>query len=189
MRSSLFKGSGLVLLIGTISYCWVQLVPPAPLISYLVNPAYFALVGATFVAPAYAFLVIRTQSPQWQERLILSLFLAAMPVIYFWAVLQAGGRDWAIVEAVGLAIFVVWAVVGYRRSTLLLGIGIAAHGVAWDIWHHARTDFIESWYPFGCLIVDLAFGFAVAARDISQRVGAQRSIPADVPAAARPSRG
>jgi hypothetical protein len=167
MRRSPSSWAGLALLIGAVAWCWF-LAPSVPLASYR-NPAYLALVVATVVVGVYAILVSLPRSPRRPELVLLSTFLAAMPVVYLWAALRADSRDGALVESIGLFIFGAWAVVGYRRSALWLGIGIAAHGLAWDAWHQGRTSFIEPWYPLACLVVDLAFGLAVAAQHLARK--------------------
>jgi hypothetical protein len=50
-------------------------------------------------------------------------------------------------------------VLGYYKSFLILGLGLAAHGLGWDLWHHGSSSYIASWYPSACLLVDLALGF------------------------------
>lgn len=41
----------------------------------------------------------------------------------------------------------------------MLALGIAAHGVLWDTWHHGRTNSMPDWYATACLVVDLGWGF------------------------------
>ena len=145
-----------------IGYCWVYLLAPArtPL-EYLFNPAYVAMVGATVSAAAYSAIAVYIESPMIWKRALLALFLSGMPLVYLWAAYLAQDRGAIIVESAGVLIFVPLAVFGYRRSLSILGAGIAAHGIGWDAWHHSHANYIEPWYPVGCLIVDLAF-FAVA---------------------------
>lgn len=156
-------------LIGTIAYCWLGLVPPAEsLHQYLFNPASFALVAATVSASVYVAISVTVAPPLPWQRLLLALFLAGMPFIYLWAAIVAGDRDAIILETLGVFVFVPMAAWGYRRSLLILGIGIAAHGIAWDAWHHHNAAYIEPWYPFGCLVVDVAFFIVAAAQSFGR---------------------
>ena len=95
------------------------------------------------------------------ERSIYAVFLAAMPLIYFAAALRQGSSSDIAIELVGVFVFVGLAIFGYFKSFLALGLGIAAHGVGWDLWHHSSASYIASWYPFACLLIDLALGFLV----------------------------
>jgi len=82
-----------------------------------------------------------------------------MPCIYLAAAFRRGSSSEIAIELVGLLVFVGLAVFGYYKSFLVLGFGIAAHGLGWDLWHHGSASYIASWYPFACLLVDLALGF------------------------------
>lgn len=157
-------------LIAALGYCWVGLVPPTgSALDYVLNPAYFALVAATISSVTYLSVSALVTNSLDLRRLFLALFLAGMPLIYLWAAILASNHQGIIREAVGAAIFIPMAVLGCRRSLLLLGAGIAAHGIAWDIWHHHHAPYIEPWYPAGCLIIDLALFFVVAAQHFGGR--------------------
>jgi hypothetical protein len=95
------------------------------------------------------------------ERLIYAVFLAAMPLIYFAAALRQGSGSAIALELVGVFVFVGLAVFGYFKSFLALGVGIAAHGLGWDLWHHGSASYIASWYPVVCMLIDLAMGLLV----------------------------
>src|SRR5262245_42173234 len=102
---------------------WIRIAPQSPFAD-LSNPAYFAVIAATLVLLA---LVAARLSPSPSlriERLLLALFLGGMPVIYLRAVLLAGDRSALPMEVVGLVVFVAIAIIGYRRSVLVLGLGI-----------------------------------------------------------------
>jgi hypothetical protein len=159
---------GFGLLFGSIIYCWRALLPPAPWIDHALNPAYFAFSVATLVAPIYALLAMRTDRRERLERLLLAFFLAGMPVMYLWGALRSHDAGGAVLESVGVLVYGTWAMVGYWRSRMLLAAGIAAHGVGWDAWHHGHVSYIEPHYPLGCLIIDIAFGLAVAGAVFAQ---------------------
>jgi len=98
----------------------------------------------------------------------LALFLAGMPVIYLarW-ILRAGptrGYGWLLVELAGALVYVTLAVLGLKRHWLIAA-GIAAHGIAWDLWHYVPgSSYIPSWYAIGCLVVDIGLATYAAAR-------------------------
>lgn len=164
-----FEAGGFGVLLGVIAYSWLALVPAAPWPSYALNPAYFALVAVTITVPVYAGLRLLPRRRPGQERLVLAAFLAGMPVIYLWAALRAHDSRGVWIELLGLVVYGAWALVGLRRSALLLGAGIAAHGLAWDAWHHGSAGYIEHWYPFDCFIVDIAFGLLIAIQALAGR--------------------
>ncbi len=166
------EAAGFGLLFGVIAWSWLSLVPAAPWASYALNPAYFALVAVSVTAPVYAGLRLLPRRRPVQERLLVAAFLAGMPVIYLWAALLAHDSRGVLFEALGLIVYGGWALIGFRRSMLLLGAGIAAHGLAWDAWHHGSAGYIEPWYPFDCLIVDLAFGLLIAIQALGARAPA-----------------
>src|SRR5262245_17678277 len=93
------------------------------------------------------------------ERLIYAVFLAGMPFFYLAAGLKLGSSSDIAIELVGVPVFVGLAVFGYYKSFLALGLGIAAHGLGWDLWHQGSASYIASWYPLACLLIDLALGF------------------------------
>ena len=92
-------------------------------------------------------------------------------------------------------IFAVLAVAGLRGSGWYLAVGIAAHGLAWDLWHHGRTTFIPDWYTIGCLIVDVGWGLYAASRvavwdaesSRLERFRPARDVPATPRSAHRPA--
>ncbi|HET7452472.1 MAG TPA: hypothetical protein VFL12_07010 [Thermoanaerobaculia bacterium] len=121
-----------------------------------------ALAGWATVAVAIALLVLRLLPGRRLrlERSIYAAFLAAMPLIYLAASFQRQAGPAIGIELAGTAIFVGLAFFGYFRSFVVLGWGIAAHGVGWDLWHHG-SSYISPWYPFACMVIDLALGFLV----------------------------
>jgi hypothetical protein len=84
------------------------------------------------------------------------------------------GRGAIELEVFGIAVFVALAVAGWFRSPWFLVIGIAGHGVAWDLWHHGALV-VPSWYALGCLVADLALA-AYAATQVPAYRAAQRRV-------------
>jgi hypothetical protein len=93
-----------------------------------------------------------------RERLVLALFLAGMPIVYVWAAVLHGDHGALVVESVGIPLYGGLAIAGYVRAPWLLGVGIIAHGLAWDAWHHGHSGYIPDWYSAGCLISDIGVG-------------------------------
>lgn len=106
-------------------------------------------------------LVARALPAPRLERGALALFLNLMPAVYLagWGLTEHG--TWVWVEIAGLAVFATLAVLGLLISPWYLALGIIAHGVLWDAWHHERfvaQHFIPSWYAIACLIADVGVG-------------------------------
>src|SRR5215467_441761 len=149
-----------VLLFIALYYALVVLAPHSALYDF---PMAETLAGLAAVVVAVALVVLR-RLPKHRcrfERLIYAGFLAAMPFIYLAAALKRGSSLDIAIELVGVPLFVGLAVFGYYKSFLVLGLGLAAHGLGWDLWHHGSSCYIASWYPPACLLVDLALGFLV----------------------------
>lgn len=158
------------LLFFVLAWCWLALVPAAPWSSYVVNPAYLALLGASVTSVLLLALRLRPQQSERLQRLLLAAFLAAMPLIYLWAALwRSAEPSQLLTETAGLILFGGLAILGYLRSLWWLAAGIAAHGLLWDAWHHGHAHFIEAWYPLGCLLVDLALGALVMVQQLARR--------------------
>ena len=149
-----------VLLIAVLAYAWLGLAPESPLMHPLVPP-YFATLAAVLVGAQLILLRLLPQRRLRLEKLVLALFLAGMPLIYIWAAALAGDHDGLMLEAIGLPLFGALALWGYLRKPALLGVGILAHGIAWDAWHHGHSAYMPDWYALGCLLVDVALGMLV----------------------------
>ena len=102
------------------------------------------------------------------ERIVLALFLAAMPVVYIlrWLLERDGAGSGSLwLELLGFVVFAALAVLGLKVSPWYLAAGIAGHGIAWDIWHYFTPEtYAPHWYAIACLLVDVGVGMYVAAR-------------------------
>ena len=102
------------------------------------------------------------------ELFSLTIFLAAMPVVYvsryFFAGVESADGTWLRVELAGVVIFATLAVLGLKVSPWFLAGGIVAHGVGWDLWHYGSSTYIPDWYAVGCMVIDLTLGVYVATR-------------------------
>lgn len=97
------------------------------------------------------------------ERAVLCVLLALMPAVYVAGAVQADAPS-VLAEVAGFAVFAGVAAAGWFGSAQALGVGLIAHGMLWDAWHHDRTTIVASWYPVGCLYVDVALGVYVLGR-------------------------
>jgi len=128
------------------------------------DPTHLAVISSVVVLLALLALRVKGGRPR-QERAIAAAFLAGMPLVYVasWAWTEPhDAAGWLGIETIGLVIYAALALLGMRRSPWFLVIGIAAHGIAWDLWHHAHATYIPHWYATGCAIVDVSYASYVA---------------------------
>ena len=111
-----------------------------------------ALLGA-FVAGALTTLVSRQGVRRGVRFWALGLVIAA--VIYIGFALRAPASSMLEVEAAGVGIYGVLALLGAMRSPWYLAVGWLAH-IAWDIFQPAYArEFVPAWYPPACAGFDL----------------------------------
>jgi hypothetical protein len=149
-----------VILSAAISSLFLTLAPESPF-AHLGSAPYAATVGAAIAGITLTIVRLLPRRNLQLEKIVLAVFLAAMPMIYFWSALEAGDSNGVLLESLGIVIYGGLAVFGFLRSPLALGLGIAAHGLIWDWLHHNRSVYIPNWYSLGCLIVDVAFALLV----------------------------
>lgn len=126
-------------------------------------PPYFAVISSVVFAVFFVALRLMPRRNLKFERLSLALFLGSMPIIYIWSALLHEDKTGVLVETAGALIYMGLAVWGFKRSSSpsILPLGIAAHGMAWDIWHHNHSAYMDNWYPVGCFLIDIALAFVV----------------------------
>jgi len=130
--------------------------------AHIGEPVYLAALANVVTAAAITAIRLSGRRGSDAERLVLAVFLAGMPLIYLSSWLLAPQPGWLAGELVGTALFAALAFIGWRRSIWVLAFGIAAHGLAWDLWHYDHATFIPNWYALGCLITDVSLGIYVA---------------------------
>ena len=161
--------SAFTLFVAFLAYSLVFLVPPSAW-RHFTSPEALASIGAGIFA--VELLVLRLLPKRYLkiERVLYALFLASMPFVYVAAAYLSGsGHDLAL-ECLGIPIFVGLAIYGYNRSCLVLTLGIVAHGIGWDLWHHFRGAYIADWYTTVCLLADITFGCFVLTQVEVQKV-------------------
>ena len=142
-----------IVLLATVGL--VLLVPDNPL-KHLDNPSYWGVIGYLLIFIGVVFIRLARQ-PATLERLVLTLFLAGMPLIYLANWVRFDGASlWVLFEVLGLLLFMGLALFS-RKRLVLLSLGIAAHGL-WDLLHYNQAMYVPNWYVLACAIVDLAVG-------------------------------
>ena len=152
------QGSLDILLLTSTLVLGLLLVPDLK-VTLLWEPAFWAVIGAVVVFTRLLLWRVRGRQGSRAELWTLAGFLALMPTVYLLSLIgsEAGSR-WLLIEIGGQVVFAALAVAAVRIHPLLLGLGIMAHGLLWDGWHHGRAGFIPDWYTTACLIVDLGWG-------------------------------
>lgn len=106
--------------------------------------------------------------PCRSEPRVLAGFLVGMPIIYVMRCIlfadHALTASWLSIELLGLLVFTGIAILGLSGSRWFLALGIAGHGIAWDLWHYRHSSYIPDWYSIACMSVDFALGAYVATR-------------------------
>jgi hypothetical protein len=150
----------LCLIIGTVvavlfvpAAAWTDLSAPPTLAIY----AYFATLPALWIA--------RARKSAQLERTICAVFLAGMPLVYIFTALRSGDPSWWV-ELIGFPIFLAIAILGLRRL-IVLAIGIALHGLAWDLWHAFYHSAMPSWYAWACLSIDVGVAAYLVFRTVA----------------------
>lgn len=168
-----------LLLFAALAYAIVALVPGAAWQDFA-KAEMLAAIAAVVVALALLGLRLLPVRRPGLERFIYAAFLAGMPFIYVAAALLQGDTPGLPIELIGVPLFVGLAAYGYYRSFLVIGLGIIAHGIGWDLWHHGAATSIASWYPAACLLADLTLGF-LALTQLSAQQAPKHSLSAASP--------
>jgi hypothetical protein len=146
-----------VLVFMALAYAFGVL-PPRAAIFDIAAPEAHAAWASVAVSVALLLLRFLPRRRLRLERFIYALFLAGMPFIYVAAAWKAGSGSDVARELAGVPVYVGLALFGFFRSFPALGLGIAAHGLGWDLWHQGAAPYIAHWYPLACLVIDLAMG-------------------------------
>lgn len=161
-----------------VAYTCITLAPDSLLLHPGIPP-YFSMISCVIFTVFFVALRLMPLRNVQFERLSLALFLAYMPIIYIWSALLNGETTEVLAEIAGAFIFMGMAWWGFKRSSSpwILALGIAAHGVAWDSWHHNHSAYIDYWYPLGCLLIDIALAFVVVTQFKAHREGQRHKAP------------
>jgi len=107
----------------------------------------------------------RRKGPQTARR-VYAMGLAVAALLYLaFALLARASAEWLAIEAVGVVLYGLAAVIAFRRWPAALAVGWVAH-VAWDVGLHldsAGAAHTPDWYPWLCVSFDLVLAAAVVA--------------------------
>jgi hypothetical protein len=109
-----------------------------------------------------------------RERAYYSTALIVIAAYYvLFAAMAASGRT-LITEIIFACVFLLFAVVGFKRNLWLVAIGLAGHGV-FDFFHHllVQDPGVPRWWPGFCGIFDVIFGGVAALHLIRRHVTAR----------------
>ena len=138
------------------------IVPTSPF-GHIGEPIYLAAVSSCSLTVALMVMRLRARRDARLEKLLLALFLGAMPMIYTLTALRNGESGNVLaVEATAIVVFGGLAMIGFVYSPWFLVAGIAGHGLVWDGSHHAEHLVVPSWYAVFCLVVDVMLAAYVA---------------------------
>jgi hypothetical protein len=174
-RRSLYRILALVALLGSTAAAFM--IMPIEAWSSLAEPT--ARAALLMLVTVVSIVLLRIGGASGAlERGLLCVLLASMPAIYVESGVWHEAGPWLLLELAGLVTFASWAWFAYRRDPLVLALGIAAHGLLWDSWHH-DCHYIASWYASACLVVDL--GAAVYVALSRERLTSARTDSSDGP--------
>ena len=117
-------------------------------------PAVIQLLAGALASLAFVLLARRAGSKREATIYAAALVVAALIYVGFAAV--GGALPWVALEAGGLVLFSVVALLGLRISVWALALGWIAHA-GWDVLPHKvlSVGFVPEWYPFVCIGFDL----------------------------------
>jgi hypothetical protein len=96
------------------------------------------------------------------------IFYATMVIVvahyYILFAAMADSTTALVTESLAACVFIALAVVGFKKSSLLIAAGLAGHGV-FDFFHHLiiHNPGVPEWWPAFCLSFDIAAGLFFAA--------------------------
>lgn len=104
-----------------------------------------------------------------RERSFYATVLVVVATYYILFAVMGASRGTLLLEIVVAIGFSAAAVVGYRKSVWVLAVGLVGHGV-FDLFHHLLIDNpgVPHWWPGFCLGFDAAFGALLAMRLVSR---------------------
>jgi hypothetical protein len=144
------------LLLGTV----VSLaMPPASAWAAVDAPETRALYGMLLTLALLP--LVRPRRRAHVEMLLFAVFLVSMPLVYLEAAWRAGMPLWP--QLVGLAAYGALTLAGLLRAPWLLAVGIALHGLGWDI-PHLHRGVVTDWYAVGCAVIDVSMAGYAASR-------------------------
>jgi hypothetical protein len=109
-------------------------------------------------------LLVRLSRSYAREKRAFAIGLVVTALIYVGLALFKGARAWIPIELAGVAVFGVFAWLGWKRSGWFLAAGWALHPL-WDAGlHDYSTQFVPHWYIGACVGFDLLVAVYIAFR-------------------------
>ncbi|MGH9521115.1 MAG: DUF6010 family protein [Terriglobales bacterium] len=111
-----------------------------------------------------------------RERAFYPTLLIVIATYYIlFAAMGAGGRT-LIAESLVATIFLVVAVLGYRKSAWIVAAALCGHGI-FDFFHHLliANPGVPQWWPGFCLAFDVTLAVWVMARHSAARADRNNS--------------
>lgn len=111
-----------------------------------------------------------------RDRSFYPTVLVIIASYYVLFAVMGGSTRSLVLELVGMGVFMVLAVIGFRRNLWLVVVAIGAHGV-FDLFHARLVDNpgVPNWWPAFCMSADVGIAALLAlARPNGQRVSTTR---------------
>lgn len=105
-----------------------------------------------------------------KERCFYPVVLIVIAALYLLFAAMANSTGVFVAETIPALVFVVLAVLGYRKTPWLVVAGLALHGV-FDFFHHAviANPGVPVWWPGWCLSYDVVAAAYLAALIVVRR--------------------
>ena len=105
-----------------------------------------------------------------KERCFYPVVLIVIAALYLLFAAMANSTGVFVAETIPALVFVVLAVLGYRKTPWLVVAGLALHGV-FDFFHHAviANSGVPVWWPGWCLSYDVVAAAYLAALIVVRR--------------------
>ena len=119
---------------------------------------------------------------KFDGRTFYATVLIAIASYYALFAVMAGSMRAVMLESLIMTVFIALAVVGFRRSSLVLALGLCAHGVL-DLVHGRilTNPGVPEWWPSFCMAYDVAVALAlIAFRTRAAAPNLPFGLPADL---------
>jgi hypothetical protein len=114
-------------------------------------------------------LLVRLSRSYAREKRAFAIGLVVTALIYVGLAFFSDSRTWIPIELAGVAVFAVFAGLGWKRSGWFLAAGWALHPL-WDAGlHDYSTQFVPHWYIGACIGFDLLVAAYIAYREFKSR--------------------
>jgi hypothetical protein len=118
------------------------------------------LIGVGLAAAVYAFAKV---SGFDRERVFYPSVLVVVGHYYILFAVMGGSTSALALESLAAAVFLAFAVIGFRKSLWLTAAALAGHGI-FDFFHHLliQNPGVPAWWPGFCMSFDVLAGCLLA---------------------------